>query len=339
MNLSTSIIRYTAPFIFGISLLLLLADLNPVVAQSRLQFSQEDSVGNESWYLQFDTQGNMLGRGIPVKHDLWSSTIFQPASENFLEIDSAWEWFAGSRLFNFWLNRGITHISDDIKQLTTVFPGIQFTCDGYSPSASIGNNAALHLRGSYCQLPGDCRRPEWEPERWNSDSVIRLHNNCYSYAVNQMINNFNAVLPGGSQPGYSCFWVRDSCRAAGGSRAFCNDTLAPMPAGYTERAIADGLVFLGLGFPGNEFDCADAGVPGGHLVFLTEQAPPLSDYHWYRLDANTGTWSHKHGHNSVQNVDDGQPGSVITNPQTCNRGSYTVARGFFCTCGQNARIR
>lgn len=52
----------------------------------------------------------------------------------------------------------------------------------------------------------------------------------------------------------------------------------------------------------------------------------LQDYHWYRQDAD-GYWSHKQGTTAVKRTDDS--GMLITDPETCDRGSYTNFVGYF----------
>jgi hypothetical protein len=49
--------------------------------------------------------------------------------------------------------------------------------------------------------------------------------------------------------------------------------------------------------------------------------PPNFDFHWYRLCEN-GHWCHKPGGTKARNYDDS--GHLITNPETADRGSYTV---------------
>jgi hypothetical protein len=53
---------------------------------------------------------------------------------------------------------------------------------------------------------------------------------------------------------------------------------------------------------------------------------PNYDFHWYRLAAN-GHWCHKPGQTAARNYDDS--GNFITNPETCNRGPYTIFCGYY----------
>lgn len=50
------------------------------------------------------------------------------------------------------------------------------------------------------------------------------------------------------------------------------------------------------------------------------------DYHWYRQDAD-GYWSHKQGTTAVKRTD--ESGKLITDPENCDRGSYTNFVGYF----------
>ena len=62
----------------------------------------------------------------------------------------------------------------------------------------------------------------------------------------------------------------------------------------------------------------------GHGWYVALVIWPGVDYHWYRQD-KVGCWSHKPGSTAARNTDNS--GSAITDPRTCNRGSYTN----FCT--------
>lgn len=53
---------------------------------------------------------------------------------------------------------------------------------------------------------------------------------------------------------------------------------------------------------------------------------PGRDFHWYRLALN-GHWCHKPGGTAARNYDDS--GNWITNPETCNRGPYTIFCGYY----------
>lgn len=126
--------------------------------------------------------------------------------------------------------------------------------------------------------------------------------NCYSYVCNKH------TYPVPAQPGFSKGTIT---------------TGPPTCQDITARAIVDGLVAI----PGG----VHAATPVGSCVYLgalcvTPSTAIVRDYHWYRLDDN-GCWSHKIGGNPVSNKDNS--GNLIPDPQTANRGPYTVFCGFF----------
>jgi hypothetical protein len=133
--------------------------------------------------------------------------------------------------------------------------------------------------------------PPYNPGLWNQPGR-RAHNNCYNYANNQVTNSF-------AQPGLAsstpfsvidCASVRNSAQSDG-------LTACPTYSAY----LAPGA---------------------GWYVALVVW--PSQDYHWYRQD-DVGCWSHKLGRNTARNIDDA--GNAIRDPQTCDRGPYSV----FCT--------
>jgi hypothetical protein len=131
--------------------------------------------------------------------------------------------------------------------------------------------------------------PAYEPASWNNDPTRLEENNCYNYANNQATNTF-------AQPG----------RASG--HEYTADDCANVGA----AAGLDGL---------NSVANFSQDIPGWYVALVIW---PGEDYHWYRQD-NNGCWSHKMGEDPVINVDNA--GHTITDPQTCDRGDYTV----FCT--------
>jgi len=78
---------------------------------------------------------------------------------------------------------------------------------------------------------------------------------------------------------------------------------------------------------------ASAACPGGQAK-VALVIWPNNDYHFYRRDSN-GWWSHKPGQTVARNVDDS--GQLISNPETANRGPYSVFAGYFCTCSSSAQ--
>ena len=131
----------------------------------------------------------------------------------------------------------------------------------------------------------------YNPGKWNIPSV-QPHNNCYNYANDHITNTF-------AQPG----------------RAHGKQYTALSCPGVDPAAVADGLV-----------NTANFTTPlaAGHGWYVALVIWPNVDYHWYRQD-NVGCWSHKPGSTAARNTDNS--GKPITDPKTCNRGTYTV----FCT--------
>lgn len=137
--------------------------------------------------------------------------------------------------------------------------------------------------------------PRFRPERWNSDVIIQINNNCYNYGTD----------------------VRNSTYAQPGVGGGLPDVSLDCP-GETAGAIADGLISTGS-------EQSLAGVEFGHVAALV--IAPALDFHWYRRDRD-GTWSHKPGATAATNLDDSD--RVITDPRNADRGRYTQFCGFFC---------
>ena len=137
-------------------------------------------------------------------------------------------------------------------------------------------------------------RPQYHPQTWNASAHVGL-NHCYNYD--------HAALPG-----------------EGSANACCP----------TDASVTCGKV--GAAAESDKLD-ATSSITGGnpphaHFVALAVQPArtPGRDFHWYRRDCN-GFWSHKVGNSPARNVD--ESGQTIVDPQTCDRGSYTVFCGFF----------
>lgn len=134
----------------------------------------------------------------------------------------------------------------------------------------------------------------FNPAFWN-DANMRC-NNCYNYATNRRTNTF-------AQPGW----------ATGYTLPFpptCDTT--------TKGALSDGAH--------KRYDCFPDSERNRNLVALVIW--PGQDYHWYRYHSN-GFWGHKPGRTAAKNTDDSN--NVIANPETCNRGPYTIFCGYFYT--------
>lgn len=139
--------------------------------------------------------------------------------------------------------------------------------------------------------------PEYEPGAWNDADGIQYNNNCYNYGCDIQTGTY-------AQPG----------RASGITLGWDDMACAPV----TNGATADGLVPVSC-----EAGCGCSKC--WHQVALV--ISPGWDYHWYRKDRD-GRWTHKMGPTAATNLDNS--GNVITDPQTADRGSYTVFCGCFC---------
>lgn len=149
------------------------------------------------------------------------------------------------------------------------------------------------------QAPADvtCKfeRTAFNPAFWNNAAVISK-NNCYNYATNRRTDTF-------AQPGRAtgCYPYSITC-----------DTV-------TKGALCDGAHKRYNCFP-------DTQAPRNLIAMVVW---PGHDYHWYRLHSE-GFWGHKPGGTAAKNTDNCN--KVITNPETCCRGPYTLFCGYFYTC-------
>ena len=137
--------------------------------------------------------------------------------------------------------------------------------------------------------------PTYNPGMWNTPAV-QPHNNCYNYANDRITNTF-------AQPG----------RATGHQATVmaCPNVLA----GATSDGLHSVPNFAGV-------------LPKGGGWYVALVIWPNADYHWYRQD-NVGCWSHKPGQTAARDVDNA--GNAIVDPQTCNRGPYTIFCSYMVT--------
>ncbi|MFD8085227.1 hypothetical protein ACFV4F_26420 [Kitasatospora sp. NPDC059722] len=145
----------------------------------------------------------------------------------------------------------------------------------------------------------------FNPGFWNNDPTVQANNNCYNYASNWRTNTF-------AQPGRGCgsMYTRIDC------------------AEVTRAALCDGMH--------HRFDCFPDGEKPRYLVALVV-IPGGGDFHWYRKQKE-GFWGHKPGGTAARNYDNS--GNVIYNPETADRGPYTIFCGYFYGCNsQRQRIR
>ncbi len=147
------------------------------------------------------------------------------------------------------------------------------------------------LKGSGCPTCQAADAPAYNPGYWNIPTR-QPYNNCYNYANNQATNTFAQPGRATGKPitGLSCSGVQPSAQS---------DGLKPVPGFNAPLAAGKGWYVALVIWPG-------------------------VDYHWYRQD-NVGCWSHKPGQTAARDVDNS--GNKITDPKTCDRGSYTD----FCT--------
>ena len=113
-------------------------------------------------------------------------------------------------------------------------------------------------------------------------------NNCYNYGSNHRTDTF-------AQPGRGSGDMYDTITVPEILRVSLND-------GYVQQCASKKAIHVGFAI-----------IPGGH------------DYHWWRRTQPVGgavRWCHKPGGTPVRNVD--SSGNPITDPSTCNRGSYTI---------------
>lgn len=159
-------------------------------------------------------------------------------------------------------------------------------------------NAATIADGS-C----DIEVGRYNPVFWNGEDFFLRNNNCYAYACNMRVK---VASPKGytPQPG-----------------AYSHRTLGPTLESVRACALADGAM--------PHESCRPATEQPRWLVALVFWPPAprssLWDYHWYRLQED-GIWGHKPGRTMTSTRDNS--GVLITDPQTCDRGSYTVWGGY-----------
>jgi hypothetical protein len=138
--------------------------------------------------------------------------------------------------------------------------------------------------------------PPYDPGKWNNDSTIREDNNCYNYANDKITNSF-------AQPG----------RGSG--------TVGPSPPdclGTGAASERDGLIRIS--------NPSSTPSEGQYVALVIAPFPSQPDFHWYRRDDN-GMWSHKRGTSPVQNTD--FQGELISSPEGCDRGPYTIFCGYY----------
>ncbi len=135
--------------------------------------------------------------------------------------------------------------------------------------------------------------PPFDPGYWNNDPCIKKTDNCYNYAVNKATYTFAQPGRGSGQKGPDV--------------PVCTCTGAAAERDGVVKATSTTIV------PSD-----------GHLVALVIW--PGKDFHWYRKD-KSNNWSHKPGSTDAINTDNDR--KLISNPETCARGNYTVFCGYY----------
>jgi hypothetical protein len=147
----------------------------------------------------------------------------------------------------------------------------------------------------------------FNPGFWNNDANVRANNNCYNYASNWRTDTF-------AQPGRGC---------GNQYRAITCDEVG-------RGALCDGMH--------HRFDCfPDSEKPRYLVALVIAPGPGFVDFHWFRKQRE-GFWGHKPGGTAARNYDNS--GNIIYNPETADRGPYTIFCGYFYGCNsQRQRIR
>jgi hypothetical protein len=198
----------------------------------------------------------------------------------------------------------------------TSFPGVLKYKNGSGQTvASIDEDGNFYIKGNL-YTSTSCTPPPYEPNLWNDQDDVQMNNNCYNYGNNQITYSY-------AQPG----------RAAGYPE--WSDPSDMNVTYVRERALADGLNWVGWSNPGSSYTCPG----GGHLVFMAIAID--EDYHWWRKDNSTGRWSHKPAQGQATDKDG--KGLLISDPLQSDRNigiyNYSENGGFYCTCGNNANAR
>ena len=156
--------------------------------------------------------------------------------------------------------------------------------------------------------------PAYSPLDWNTEDV-RYYNNCYSYALDEIIYGSN----NGLQPGYLhrdyvslySMTVNDVMQAAIGDGRIKKPTLLNK-LGFGKKGYYEVYLVVGDVRQGNKF--------------------LQRDYHWYRQDKG-GLWSHKPGKSFVTRYDGN--GALIKNPAKANHRSWFFYDGKLTSVNYN----
>jgi hypothetical protein len=261
--------------------------------------------------VRFDNSGNLLLRGFVF--DNIPNYDLRNASWNMFSPYSCPTslWF-GSPLFvdpvstpyRAWEVEGNLYLQGYLYTNRSSLPttGVAFKNNTGVKVAVLTPQANLYMKGSV-NRDASCTTPVYNPSKWNDDPDITGDNNCYNYGNDKITMTY-------AQPGQASRQSRSNVDSAG----------------LVQNAKDDGLLYYGTSNPGS---CTN-----GHLVAC--YINPGRDYHWWRKD-NNGKWSQKMAWEPATNVD--LDSHEITDVEHCNRGNYNWFVGYFCTCGDNAKIR
>lgn len=161
------------------------------------------------------------------------------------------------------------------------------------------------------KLPTSGAEPKWEPEAWNSDSIIK-YNNCYAYFLDDPVITRDAK----PQPGYFGLGQENVKKRNKeyGKYSSCTE--------MNNRILSDNK---NIYISDENKPCS----PGYYKGFLA--ISPGNDYHFYRQDSN-GYFSHKRGNNPVSNIDSN--GELIINPRIAGREypnyDYYESCNYYC---------
>ena len=173
---------------------------------------------------------------------------------------------------------------------------------------------------------------KYNPKKWNDNIHLQKSHNCYSYFLNKIDKRKikkcktkkNCVTP---QPGYHkglpkhIYNMTRKKRSPNGFRYQCENVVP--------RVLSDNPH---IKFNGNTRKKCNKGYYSGALVTTSKDSWDKSDYHFYRKDTDTNTWSHKTGKLPVTNTD--ANGNKIFDPyyaaRKYARNDYSNFCGYFC---------
>jgi hypothetical protein len=148
--------------------------------------------------------------------------------------------------------------------------------------------------------------PAYDPSRWNTGSGTETQdfNNCYAYALNDLLPNRSSKPQPGERSGGS---MSDYLTGSG------------IDIGRLQSSIATDARVQGgnISFLGNTPESTINAPEGSYIVALVvDNRDGVQDYHWYRHNPD-GSWSGKSGGGPATNLD--ASGNIVLDPRTANR--------------------